>query len=116
QDCKYAKQFIEHLEAATLENDAIDDSTRAALRDAPTGSPDLDCPNLKLSLQLYLATDNASEETYHQVCAAIKQHPKSAAAEIAPLTYSQVKQKVSEITGITPIYTDMCPQRTCVAF
>ncbi|KAI0082985.1 hypothetical protein BDY19DRAFT_987990 [Irpex rosettiformis] len=33
----------------------------------------------------------------------------------APLSYSQVKRKVTEITGITPIYTDMCID-TCVAF
>lgn len=104
------------MQAATLDNDAIDNSTREALRDAPTGSPDLNCPNLKLSLQLYLATDNASEETYTQVCTAIDQHPNSAEAGITPLSYSQVRQKVSEITGITPIYTDMCPRRTCVAF
>ena len=115
RDCQLAKQFIEHLQQATLDNDALDEDTRAALRNAPTETLGLDDPNLQLSLRLYLALENASEDAYAQVCAAIAQHPGSPEANMTPLSYSRIKRRVSEITGIKPIYTDMCID-TCVAF
>ena len=67
-ELRIAQQFIKCLENATLDNSKLDDWVRERLRNPLTGTVDdmLD-PILRLSLDIYLAVGNASQETYNSV-------------------------------------------------
>ncbi len=68
-------------------------------------------PDIHLSLDLFLAVTNASEETYHACHDAILHcYPDSGI-----LSYHAVKRLVAEATGIVAVYDDMCIN-SCYAF
>jgi hypothetical protein len=61
-------------------------------------------PDIRLSLDLFLAITNASEETYHACCEAMHhRYPDSGV-----ISYYAVKKLVAEITGVVAVYDDMC--------
>lgn len=64
---RVAQQFIELISQATLDNTKIDDSTRARLKNPTGGAVDISDPDLRLSLDLFMACNNASERTYKAV-------------------------------------------------
>jgi hypothetical protein len=65
----------------------------------------------RFSIELYLALDRASQETYSAVCAAVRRrHPGTSI-----LTFEQVHRRVAELSGITQITHDMCIN-TCLAY
>ena len=63
-DLQTSLQFVHLLEDACLDNDPLPDHVRDCLHHPISGIQDLDDPDLRLSIDLYLATGNASEETY----------------------------------------------------
>jgi hypothetical protein len=108
-ELRIAQQFIKYLENATLDNSKLDGWVRERLCNPLTGTVDdmLD-PILRLSLDIYLAVGNASQETYNSVCNALMRY--NPAEPI--LSYDIVKRR---ITGVIPIQEDMCVN-TCIAF
>jgi hypothetical protein len=73
----------------------------------------LDVPDrfLRLSIKLFISTNNSSEETYNQTRDAILEcYP-----EDNILTFSQVKRHVAKLSGVHPLRSDMCPN-TCMAY
>ncbi|KAJ3533550.1 hypothetical protein NM688_g7267 [Phlebia brevispora] len=81
----------------------------AHLRNPPTDLLDLSDPILRFFLEIYLCLDNASINVYHSVREA------SAKIDIHMLSYEQVKHLVQDISGVTPIYADMCIN-SCISF
>jgi hypothetical protein len=81
------------------------------LRDCPPRPSSRLDPSIHLSIKLFMATLNSSQQTYESVRAAIlEQHP-----EDNILSYHEVKKTIEELTGVTSIAHDMCID-TCVAF
>ncbi|KAK7026732.1 hypothetical protein VNI00_015505 [Paramarasmius palmivorus] len=66
---------------------------------------DLDTdPDLRLSIEFYLALSHSSEETYAQIRQAyIRRHP-----DTRLLSYDQVRRRLQSITGIFPLHIDKC--------
>lgn len=66
---------------------------------------------LRLSIDIYLALDNASQCHYDGVCRAILQ----SLPDVKTLSYHEVKQKIAEITGVSAIKHDMCIN-SCIGY
>ncbi|KAK7024202.1 hypothetical protein VNI00_016510 [Paramarasmius palmivorus] len=93
-DIKISLAFIDLLKNATL-NTPLDLSDR----------------DVRLSIELFLANSRASDDTYTETCEAITR----AFPETRLLSLHEVKKLVEEISGVTPIWRDMCPN-TCIAY
>jgi hypothetical protein len=111
-ELRIARQFIECLENASLDNSKLDNWVRERLRHPLTSTVDdmLD-PILRLSIDIYLAVSNASQGTYDSIHNALMRY--NLAKPI--LSYDTVKCRIAEISGVTPIREDMCVN-TCIAF
>lgn len=113
EDVSIALKFIELLKNASLDNEEesltteVLDQIRGPFQEPLT----LDNPDERLSLDLFLAVTNASEETYNSVRDGIlRRYPDSGI-----LTYYKVKRLVAQLTGIIPIIHDMCVN-CCVGY
>lgn len=111
EDIRIAREFIDALKGAKLENDKLDKDIRYQIKNPPTTPLVIENPTVRLSLDLYLAIGNASEETYNAACNAIRRR----FPEEELLSFYRVKRKVEELTGITFILEDMCIN-ACVGF
>lgn len=111
EDIKIAREFINALKGAKLEHDKIDEDTRYQIKHPSTIPLVIENPTVRLSLDLYLAIGNASEETYTAACNAIRRRFPN--EEL--LTFYKVKRKIEELTGITFILEDMCVN-ACLGF
>ena len=107
-ELRIAQQFIKYLENATLDNSKLDGWVRERLRNPLTGTVnDMLDPILRLSLDIYLAVGNASQETYNSVRNALMRY--NSAEPI--LSYDIVKRRITEISGVTP----GASKKTCVS-
>ncbi|KIY65035.1 hypothetical protein CYLTODRAFT_445610 [Cylindrobasidium torrendii FP15055 ss-10] len=68
-------------------------------------------PVLRLSLDVFLACESASEDTYAAVRAAIQQYDPTCEM----LSHKQVLSRIKKLTGVVPILSDMCVN-TCMGF
>ena len=111
ENIKITQQFIEEIRLATLDNSGLDPSIVERLRNPEEGLVDISDPDIRLSLDLYLAVTNASEATYKGCRDAIShRYPESAV-----LSYYSVKKLVSDISGVVSVSDDMCIN-SCHAF
>jgi hypothetical protein len=67
--------------------------------------------DLRLCLDIFLATTSGSEEAYTNTLAAFKCH----SPKVVILSHAQIKLRIQELTGILPVMTDMCVN-SCIAF
>ncbi|OJT06829.1 hypothetical protein TRAPUB_9869, partial [Trametes pubescens] len=112
EDCRLALQNIELLRNATLEGSGLDDETIARLRDPPHGpSNELNDPDTLMSIELFLATINASEKTYER---AVKSFVRRC-PHVKPLSFYKVKRAIERITGVVGLKHDMCVN-SCIGF
>ncbi|KAH9053635.1 hypothetical protein EDB87DRAFT_1545318, partial [Lactarius vividus] len=103
--------FIKGLCSATLDNDCIPIDVRERLQ-SPISEPLLIDRSLRLCLDLYLATTTTgSQASYTDVCKALKRYSPN----MDTLSYDQFKRKITELTGVVSVMTDMC-YNSCVAF
>jgi hypothetical protein len=110
-DLQMSLEFINALKAATLDNGGLDEDTLQRLRQPPTEPADPGDPDFRLSLDLFLSTSNASEETYNSTRAAVlRRH-----LDDDILSYARIKSKITELSGIVPIARHMCIN-SCLAF
>ncbi|KAF8890250.1 hypothetical protein CPB84DRAFT_1837475 [Gymnopilus junonius] len=108
---RLAQSFIELIKNATLDNGKMDPAATERLRNPSTEPIDLSDPDLRFSLDLYLACMNASEATYNDVRQAIlRRFPDSDV-----LSYHLAKKQVADITGVVSVLDDMCIN-SCHAF
>nr|VWP00054.1 Zn(2)-C6 fungal-type domain-containing protein [Ganoderma boninense] len=109
------QQYINELSTATLAGSGLDDDTLARLRSARKSIPPM-TRGQRAGVRMFLARGDASEANYTDVRAAMLEYVQDTPARTDPIpTYEQVKKLIGELTGITTIQTDMCPN-TCVAY
>ena len=111
ENVKLTQEFIEDISTATFENGCLDDDIIHRLRNPCDEVTSISDPDIRLSLDLFLAVTNASEETYHACRSAILRHYPDSGV----LPYHAVKGLVAETTGVVAIYDDMCIN-SCHAF
>ena len=81
------------------------------LRNPPSTPLVIEDPDLRLSIDIYLATTNSSQDTYNQVRdGIIRRYP-----DCGILSFASVKRKVAELSGVFPIVHDMCVN-SCMAY
>ena len=108
-----ARAFISSIERATLDTSGLSPDAVERLRNPPTQRFELDTGEYadRLSLDLFLATRNASQHVYNGVRDAIQQYH----ANTRLLSLAQIKSRLPLLTGIESIVTDMCPN-SCHAY
>ena len=70
-DIRLTQEFIDALKRASLDDDNFDPADLERLRHPPQEPLNIADPDLRLSLDIFLAVSNASEQTYHAVRAAL---------------------------------------------
>ena len=106
-----AQKFIEEISAATLDNGNLDPDVVERLRHPEEGPVDISDPDIRLSLDLYMACEKSSQSTYSSSRDAIlRRLPESKL-----LSYHAVKKLIADITGVVAVMDDMCIN-SCHAF
>jgi hypothetical protein len=112
-ELKIAIQFAQAIQNASLEDKGmeLDPEVLERLRNPPQEPFTIGDPNLRLALNLFLAVSNCSQETYHSVRHAIlRRYPE----DDIP-TLDQIKRRIVQISGVTPLKYDMCIN-SCLAY
>ena len=102
--------FIKELQNATLDNDKIADHVREQLRNPLRAPQELDSL-LELSLNIFLGMDNTGTKIYETV----KRSNEKYSEDISMLSYHEVQKAAEKLSGVSPIYDDMC-EDSCAAF
>ncbi|KZT25538.1 hypothetical protein NEOLEDRAFT_1156215 [Neolentinus lepideus HHB14362 ss-1] len=114
EDIWITEQFIQALREASLDNGDLTDAAVEDLLNPPESTLKLREErdrDLLLSLRLFLAQLDCSQDTYKQTADAVQQaHP-----EDKLLSYENIKRTVSKLTGVYPIIKHMCPS-SCMAY
>ena len=105
---KFTQEFIEAISTVTFENGCLDDDLIHHLRNPCNELTSISDPDICLSLDLFLAVTNASEEPYHACRKAILRHYPDSGV----LSYYAVKQLVAETTGVVAVYDDIVKTRS----
>ncbi|KJA14867.1 hypothetical protein HYPSUDRAFT_149831 [Hypholoma sublateritium FD-334 SS-4] len=108
---RFAQEFIQEISEATYYNGKLDKTTIANLENPLEGPTDIEDPDTRLSLNLFISCGNASEQTYNSV----RQDILACFPGTGVLSYHMVKKFVAEITGVYSISDDMCIN-SCHAF
>ena len=103
-------QFIDQIHLTMLENNPIPPESRERLQFPIVEAPDINA-DLRMCIDIFVQTINGSQATYDGICQAIKRR----SPKIKTLTYDQMWRKLSDLTGVFPVMTDMC-NSSCVAF
>ena len=111
-ELKMMAEFIKALKGATLEQSNMQPEDVERLRAAdPTPVVDATDKHFVKALKTFFSTTNSSQATYNNM--------RSTMLECYPddpfLSYDQMRRRVEQLSGVVPIYHDMC-QDTCVAF
>lgn len=108
-----ALQYIHALRNSRLEDSAMAEDDIERLRNPLEEEITLDDPDERYAVDLYVSlTDgDTSDQSYTKARDAYHRHPNH--SEI--LSLHSVKRKISDITGITSIVHDMCPN-VCHAY
>lgn len=113
EDIRISQQFIQALKDATLYNGDLSDEAIATLLNPPEESLELDPESnidLFMCLRLFLSGIN-SAKLYDPTIETIRtRNPDN-----EPLSFYQLKRRIENLTGITPIIRDMCPN-SCHAY
>ena len=112
-DLRESMEFIRALENARLDDQfsKLSSALINRLRDPPTYPVDIDNPDLRFGLDLFISVINSPQETYTSAREAVlRRHPDDQIP-----TYHQIKHSITEITGVESIENDMCI-KTCLAY
>ncbi|KAG6913641.1 hypothetical protein DXG01_005369, partial [Tephrocybe rancida] len=111
EELRITLEFKKSIENAFLDNGDLDAEQLRTLRFPPQHVPAIDNHHILLSLKLFVSTTIAANQVYTNVRADIMEmHP-----EDALLTHAAVKKLVAQMSGVTPIVKDMCPN-SCIAY
>ncbi len=116
EDLQESLDFISLITKASLgdmycgmEEDDIE-SLRDPIADPSRADEEVD-PDFRLSLDVYLACINASQDTYTRTLDTIQcRYPES-----QMLSYYQVSRRIQDLSGVVPIAHDMCV-KSCMAY
>ncbi|KAJ3846101.1 hypothetical protein EV368DRAFT_11081, partial [Lentinula lateritia] len=108
---RIVQEFVHGIRAAKLDDGLLNEDIVYRLRNPTEGLVDISDPDVRLSLDIYLATASASEEVYNQTRSAIiRRFPDSSI-----LSLHEVKKLIAEISGVVAAKDDMCIN-SCHAF
>ncbi|OBZ65434.1 hypothetical protein A0H81_14606 [Grifola frondosa] len=110
-EVEISNEFIRRLRNATLATSGIPEKDLDRLLNPPQAPLDISDPILRLSLDIYLAVDRSSNQTYNDIRDALLRYNQS----IEIYTHDTIKNKVKELTGVYSLPTDQCVN-TCLAF
>ncbi len=114
ENLRVAQQFLRAISTATLDDGKLDTSVLYELRNPQKDPPDeLQNPDIRLSLDLFISCKHSSQKTYKSVCESI-QH-RFPEANLNLLSYYSANKMVAEISGVVSIAHDMCVN-SCLAF
>ena len=111
-DLKDTLTAIEEIKNASL-NAQFGEDNLYCLRNPIEEELDIDDQYFRLSLDMYLIRTNVSQEMYQELVAAFLRCHLEAKGRL--LSYDQIRHHVKNLTGIVPIYNDMCVN-SCMAF
>lgn len=112
KELKDAQFFIDAIKDAKLDESGLDEACLHRIRNPPQRQADEDIdPLLKLSIDIFLATGNASQATYTAIKDALIKYDPT--LEIS--SHAITKKRIADITGVLPLRTDMCVN-TCIAY
>ena len=94
-----------------LDNGKLDATTTERLQHPDQGSVDLSDPDVRFSLDLYIACINSSEATYNNVRTSILQR----FPDFKILSHHHAKKMLSDISGVVSVSDDICIN-SCHAF
>jgi hypothetical protein len=98
------QDFIQDISSATLFNGKLGDEIIEQLQHPVKPAFDMEDPDIRLSIDLYIACGRASQWTYQAVRESIlRRFP-----DVAILSYYLVNKLVTRITGVISIRDDMC--------
>jgi hypothetical protein len=112
-DLRESMEFIRALENAQLDDrfSKLSSAVINRLRDPPTYPPNINDPDLRFGLDLFISVINSPQETYTSARKAVlRRHPDDQIP-----TYHEIKCFITEITGVESIENDMCI-KTCLAY
>ncbi|KAJ3545130.1 hypothetical protein NMY22_g2553 [Coprinellus aureogranulatus] len=104
------RAFINEIRAANLDNGKLNKASVEALKN-PVEELDELAPAERLHLKLYMSHLKTSQEVYNETAEAINEYSPDANVP----SFKQMENRVRNITGITTITDDMCPN-SCLAF
>ncbi|RXW13143.1 hypothetical protein EST38_g12710 [Candolleomyces aberdarensis] len=107
---QWSQEFITLIQSATLDDDKLDSATLERLRNPLPPRTDAELEDYKESLDLYFLTSSAPESIYKNL-----RHHMEEYHDTEILSLHKVRQLVEELTGISPVYDDMCI-KGCHAF
>ncbi|EDR10718.1 uncharacterized protein LACBIDRAFT_315413 [Laccaria bicolor S238N-H82] len=112
-DIKESMVFIRALDNAKIDDEfsSLSSDVISRLRNPPTSPVNINCPDLRLGLDLFISVINSPQQTYTSAREAIlRRHPDDKIP-----TYDQVKRRIADITGVEAMEHDMCI-KTCLAY
>ncbi len=116
EDLQESQKFISMIKDASLGDDycGMEESDITVLQNPVTEPTDTDegiDPDFRLSLDVYLACINASQDTYSITRDAIRRrYPDS-----KMLSYYQTSRRIRDLSGVVPIAHHMCV-KSCMAY
>ncbi|ETW77175.1 hypothetical protein HETIRDRAFT_327385, partial [Heterobasidion irregulare TC 32-1] len=96
---------------ASLDDNNFDPANLKCLHPPPQEPLNIMEPDLHLSLDIFLAISNASEQTYHAVHATLPRYDP----EYGILSYYDIKWQVAELSGIVLLLHHICIN-TCIMY
>jgi hypothetical protein len=110
---KVCLEFISTLRGASLNDlhNRLDEDALERLRNPIQEVLTVDDPDLRLAIDLFLATTNSSDQIYNLTREAIlRRHP-----DHSILSHYQIKRRIADLTGVESITHDMCIN-SCLAY
>jgi hypothetical protein len=104
-------QCIELLREATHENAGYPDSLLKQITDPLDEAFDFDNADVRLCMEIFIHTQNASRESYELICEAVKRHTPT----FVPISWAKMNRNLAAWTGIHLMRYDMCP-KGCVGY
>ncbi|KIL55197.1 hypothetical protein M378DRAFT_91264 [Amanita muscaria Koide BX008] len=105
-----SQDMIKAIREARIEDDIKDDDVLSNLHNPACSPPQLD-PITRLSIDIFLALANGSQQMYSGVRLALARHDHN----LLLLSYHVVKKMIQKLTSVAKVETEMC-KNSCVAF
>lgn len=110
-DLRMLREFIKALRNAKLDESGLSEVGLERLRDPSHEVASINDPVLGRSLEILLGLDTAANSHYKDV----RKANTSWDPPVEMLSLAQVQKKAEEISGVVPMYTDMCTN-SCMAY
>ncbi|KAI0352686.1 hypothetical protein OH77DRAFT_1408449 [Trametes cingulata] len=111
EDMKITLEFIRLLQNASLDGSALDPEVIDRIRNPREEPFKITDEDVLLSIKIFLAVANASEDTYN----AIREAIMGRFPDVSILTLYKVKKTIEELTGVVGQKDDMCVN-SCIGY